>query len=118
MARRPRDPNRFGARLRRHSDRAAINIRYVIFGIPGSDARMILGKGSDGTPFLPACLHPSGEQGAILKAGLDKVSVGEHKGNLYVPASWLRSQMVHDPQAAAKIAVIDRMVDALNSVSC
>jgi hypothetical protein len=111
-----RNPNRFGARLKRQSDRAAIDIRYVIFWMPGSDARMILGKGADGTPFLPAFMHPSGADGAFLKAGLDKIAVGEHEGNLYVPAAWLRAQMASDPQAPAKIAVVDRMVDALKSV--
>ncbi len=111
-----RDPNRFGARLKKQSDRAAIDIRYVIFGVPGSDARMVLGKGSDGTAFLPAFMHPSGADGAFLKAGLDKIAVGEHEGNLYVPAPWLRAQLQSDPEAPAKIAVVDRMVAALASV--
>lgn len=110
-----RDPNRFGARLKRQSDRQAIDITYLIFCSPDSASRMVLGKGADGTVFLPSALHPAGPDGAFVKAGLDKIAVGEHQGNLYVPADWLRGQMAGDEHASAKMAIIDRMVAAVKA---
>lgn len=112
-----RNPNRFAARLKRQSERQSIDITYLIYGSPGSGPRMILGKGSDNTVFLPAVLHPGGHDGALVKAGLDNVAVGENQGKLYVPADWLRKQMAGDPQASHKIAIIDRMVAAVKAYS-
>jgi len=110
-----RNPNRFLKRLQRKSEREAIEITYLIFGQEGSDARMILGKGSDGTAFLPAVMHPAGPDGAFTKAGLDKIQIGEHLGNLYVPSDWLRLAVASDPHALQKTIVIDRMVSAVKA---
>lgn len=110
-----RNPSRLADRLKRQSARRSIDIDYLIFGSPDSESRMILGKGADGTVFLPTVLHPGGHDGAFVKAGLDNIAVGEYQGNMYVPADWLRKQVAGDPQAGTKIAVIDRMVAAVKA---
>lgn len=110
-----RNPNRFAERLKRQSARRSVDITYLIFASPDSNDKLILGKGSDGTVFLPTVMHPGGHDGAFVKAGLDNVAVGEHQGNMYVPADWLRNQMAGDPHAGSKIAVIDRMVAAVKA---
>lgn len=115
MAKPLRNPNRFLKRLQQKSDKRTIEITYLIFGQAGSDSRMILGKGSDGTAFLPAAMHPAGPDGAFVKAGLDEIQIGQHLGNLYVTSDWLRLAVASDPNAVQKTIVIDRMVSAVNS---
>mgnify|MGYP001485196930 CR=1 FL=1 len=105
--------HQFEESLKLTSELAAIDITYYDFGIPGTPTRCTLGLGSDGTCFVPAVMHPQGADGAFVKAGLDKIMVGQHKGNLYVPSDWLIQQFAGDPLALRKEAVVRRMVEAL-----
>ena len=102
-------------RLQAKSDKNTVDIDYLIFGAPGTDQNCILGRGHDGTVFVPAVMHPSGPDGAFTKAGLDKVAIGQHKGFLYVPSDWLCKQLAGDEQESAKVAVIRRMESAVQA---
>jgi hypothetical protein len=107
----------FEESLKLSSELAAVEIRYYEFGIPGTSSRCTLGLGSDATCFVPAVMHPQGSDGAFVKAGLDNVMVGHHKGHLYVPSDWLIQQLAGDQLARSKRFVISCMVEALRSVS-
>jgi hypothetical protein len=109
------DPHAFELQLKSASALASVAITYYEFGVPGGRQRCTLGLGEDGTPFLPAVLHPAGSDGAVVRAGLARIMVGEHKGHLYVPADWLRQQLEGDPHCGAKRAIVDRMAAAVRT---
>ncbi len=106
----------FEESLKARSETSAVDITYYDFGVPGTPTRCTLGLGADGTCFVPAVMHPQGVDGAFVKAGLDKIMVGQHKGHLYVPADWLIAQLASDPNALRKQAVILRMTEALRQL--
>ena len=109
-------PNAFEQQLATTSAASSIDITYYDFGVPGTPTRCTLGLGVDGTCFVPAVMHPQGADAAFVRAGLDKIMVAHHAGNLYVPSAWLINQLSGDRYEHQKRAVILRMEQALHSL--